>query len=128
MNADDPMAPERFDERFTVYTNVVGNPVQRSLREMTEGEVVCAVQRSLGAVMRLKVNAEPYRRIVNAIESDTLMTASNNDLELAGNLMRDLGEAEQKTGRLLRLVGETMPRWRRAGIVDELRQAVRAWM
>ena len=38
------LMPEKFNEKFTVYLNAAGTPVQRTLREMTPSEVLAAMQ------------------------------------------------------------------------------------
>jgi hypothetical protein len=37
------LMPEPFNERFTGYLNTEGEPVQRTLCKMTEGEVIAAI-------------------------------------------------------------------------------------
>ena len=40
----DVLKPEAFNERFTVYLNAEGKPVERTVREMTAGEVLKALE------------------------------------------------------------------------------------
>lgn len=40
----DIIEPTAFDERFTIYLNAAGKPVQRTLHEMTADEVLMALE------------------------------------------------------------------------------------
>jgi hypothetical protein len=38
------LEPKVFNERFTIYVNCNGKPVERTLREMTAAEVMAAIK------------------------------------------------------------------------------------
>ena len=66
------IAPVAFNERFTIYLNAEGKPVQRTLREMTGDEVLLAVEWSHDEADRLDAEAEPARAISRAIQERRL--------------------------------------------------------
>ena len=44
----DVVVPDQFNEQFTLYLNTDGEPVKRTLREMTGAEVMVAFAWSAG--------------------------------------------------------------------------------
>jgi hypothetical protein len=53
--------PRAFNQRFTLYLNSEGKPVERSLREMTAGEVWEAIRFQIGESNRLEAEAMPWQ-------------------------------------------------------------------
>ena len=58
----DVVTPEQFNEQFTLYLNTKGEPVQRTLREMTADEVLAAERWQLAEADRLERDAGRSRR------------------------------------------------------------------
>jgi hypothetical protein len=56
----DTAARDALDERFTIYCNAKGKPVQRTLREMTADEVMEAIEWNGREADRLEKLAAPY--------------------------------------------------------------------
>jgi hypothetical protein len=75
----DVLSPPEFNERFTIDLNADGKPVQRTLREMTAGEVMQAIRwadREIGQIM-----AEADRLMVEAAHlNDANVTAADAPL------------------------------------------------
>src|ERR1700751_1159081 len=64
--------PIAFNERFTLYLNAEGKPVQRTLREMTAGEVLQAMEWQRAEAGRLKAETAPFGAWANAVEEGRL--------------------------------------------------------
>src|SRR5689334_17751457 len=58
-------------ERFIVYFNAAGQPVHRSLEEMTAGEVIQALNWHIEEAERLDREAEPARKMFQEFEAGT---------------------------------------------------------
>ena len=77
----DVLKPEAFNERFTVYLDAEGKPVERTLREMTAGEVLKALEWLGEEIARLE----------------------------RGEALKCFGEAEQTLARLMHRVIAILP-------------------
>jgi hypothetical protein len=101
--------PDAFNERFTIYLNTVGNPVQRSLREMTAGEVGRTMDWHYREAMRLEAETRTFREIAEAAAAGTLDPATPADVRRCA--FDGLGEAQaaaEKAARLWKLVETTL--------------------
>jgi hypothetical protein len=111
----DVIEPAAFNERFTIYLNAAGEPVERTLREMTAGEVLAAIRWHDAEADRLRREAEPYNAIAIAFETgrtDEIPDLSRDELRAGGAALRRAGEANMKTARLMKMVQVNMPQWR----------------
>jgi hypothetical protein len=63
------LMPEKFNEKFTVYLNAAGTPVQRTLREMTPSEVLAAMQWQSDEGDRLERDCAPFAELRRAVEA-----------------------------------------------------------
>ena len=107
--------PDAFNERFTIYLNADGNPVQRTLREMTATEVSLALEWSRAEVEQLDTQAGTARRIAGALESgrtEEIAHLRQRDIDAAISILRQTGEAMERDARLMSLVASTIPQWR----------------
>ena len=64
----DVVVPDQFNEQFTLYLNTGGEPVQRTLREMTGAEVLVAFAWSRAEAERLEREVESARALAIAVE------------------------------------------------------------
>jgi hypothetical protein len=121
--------PDALNERFTLYLNADGNPVQRTLREMTPDEVLLALEWSGAQAELLNQEAESARLIAEALEDgriDEIAHLEKHDIDAAISLLRQAGEAMVRDARLMSLIASAIPQWR--GAKMSLRQAVhRYW-
>ena len=69
MSDDNVLMPGNFNERFTIYLNADGNPVQPILREMTAGEVLAAIAWHTAEGDRLEHETQCFRDIAKALET-----------------------------------------------------------
>jgi hypothetical protein len=115
--AADIITPTALNERFTLYLNTEGKPVQRTLREMTAAEVLMALEWSRGETDQLSAEAEPARVLAVAIEEgcppDDLTQDQFNEAVL---ILRRSGEAMNRDARLMSLVAASMPKWKGTGM------------
>jgi hypothetical protein len=122
----DVLSPEAFNERFTLYLNAAGKPVQRALREMTPAEVMLALEWAEAETQRLNAEADPARKIGEAVEQErTEEIAHLTEAELVEAMERleAAANALERDKRLLSAITASMPQWRGTGI--PLRQAIR---
>jgi hypothetical protein len=128
MSHDNVLMPDDFNERFTIYLNAAGKPVQRTLRQMTGGEVIAALEWNQGEIDRLEVDAAPVRWMGEAIEAgrtDRLAEVAKDELLAAVAVLRALATAQMRHARLLSLVAVAIPQWRRhrgMGLSDALKR------
>jgi len=109
------LMPEAFNERFTVYLNSAGKPVERTLSQMTSGEVLFAIRWHADETERLERDAEPAKVIAIAIEEGRtadLAHMTRGELLAGRDALRRSIEASQQLGRLIHLVHTSMPQWR----------------
>jgi hypothetical protein len=109
------ITPAELNERFTVYLNSDGNPVQRTLREMTADEVLLALEWSGAEAERLNREAELARSIAEALEdgrTEKLAHLGKHDIDAAISLLCQAGEAMVSDARLMSLVMSAIPQWR----------------
>src|SRR5690242_3338515 len=65
------MAVSKFNERYTLYLNTAGQPVQRTLAEMTCGEVLQAIDWHTQEAAQAERETEPFVAMVAAFEAGT---------------------------------------------------------
>jgi hypothetical protein len=108
----DVVKPEQFNEKFTLYLNTDGQPVQRTLREMTAGEVMQALQWHDDEVARLQREAEPACAIGRAAEegrSADVAHLTDDELRAASTALTRYSEAAKQLSRLMTRVIATVP-------------------
>jgi hypothetical protein len=121
--------PDALNERFTLYLNAAGMPVQRTLREMTAGEVSLAFDWSRTEADRLDRAAEPARAIAIALEEgrrEVLSDMTRADMNAATASLDRRKEAVARHVRLMRLTQAAMPQWQDHND-NGLRNALRRW-
>lgn len=79
-----------FNERFTIYLNTEGKPVQRPLRKMTAGDVMSALLWHSDEARRLEVAAAPFLDS----DDDVPVPGGVSDKELMAWADRKQAEAE----------------------------------
>ena len=122
------LTPDAFNERFTLYRNVNGEPVQRCLREMTAAEVMQAIAWHSDEADRLTRAAAPADALLAGLEAGTI----NRDdvIDQIGPLVeakRQAAAAEEACVRLAEQVHVILiPHWRQHPGM-RLSQALRRW-
>lgn len=113
--SDNVLTTARFSEPFTLYVNAAGSPVQRTLREMTAGEVLAAIEWHADEAERLEREAAPFAKLGEIIEAGGELPAdmASDDIKAAAAVLRRAGEAQMRCGRLMQLVQINMPQWHR---------------
>jgi hypothetical protein len=86
----DIIVPAELNERFTVYLNAEGKPVQRTLREMTVNEVLLAFE---------------------AGRAEEIAHLEKHDVVAAISLLRRAGEAMERDVRLMLNFGQALRRY-----------------
>jgi HAMP domain-containing protein len=123
MSDDNVLMPGNFNECFTIYLNADGNPVQRTLREMTAGEVLAAIAWHTAESDRLEHETQRFRDIAKALEAgdaDAVPPDTKEaEIKHMAAALREAGEAQLKTARLMQLVHVNMPQWRRRMKIGE---------
>jgi hypothetical protein len=108
--------PDAFNERFTLYLNTEGKPVQRALREMTAAEVLLALKWQTAEAVKLEAEVEPWLKIGDMIEAgrsdEVPAELTANELRAAGARCLVAAEASLRVRRLRSLICTTMPQWR----------------
>lgn len=120
------LKPDAFNERFTLYLNAEGKPVQRTLGEMTAAEVALAVEWQEAEAIRLEVEADQAREIAAALEDKRADGITFADIYAAGAKLQAAAEAENRSVRLLELVQAKLPLWRRRDPFP-LAEALKRW-
>lgn len=121
------VAPGAFNERFTLYLNTTGTPVQRSLREMTADEVVAAIKYQVAESNRLEAEAKPWQPAAGESDEQWKQRIGQQpDLRDIVALLRRAGAAQCRAADLMQLVNAQMPQWSRHPKMG-LHQAVRRW-
>lgn len=124
------LQPDQFNERFTLYLDTDGQPVQRSLREMTADEVLTAIDWQTAEANRLE-------RVTCDARGESLLESfkaagqvpdgvTNDELEQATAAMWAAAEAWEKGARLLELVRANIPNWHQRQKLG-MREAIRHW-
>ena len=105
--------PDHFNERFTVYLGADGKPAERSLRDMSVGEVIAAINWHQDEAARLARAAEPLIATAKIRRVDGGLPDGVTTVQLDGAVatMRGAGEAALKSARLLELVCTCIPAW-----------------
>lgn len=124
------IAPAAFNERFTLYLNNEGKPVQRTLREMTAGEVLLAMQWLTEEINRLEPLVHPIREMMEEYEATgrappAMAAMTSQEMEAASDLMDECAATQQKWADLARLIKANMPQWHGTGM--PLREALRRY-
>lgn len=109
------ITPGAFNEKFTLYLNTEGKPVQRTLREMTADEVLRALEWQGSEADRLNREAEPARQIASAAADKgrhaEIAHLSEAEFDAAALALEKAGEAAERQVRLLGLIEAVMPQW-----------------
>ncbi len=103
-----------FNERFTIYLNTAGKPVQRTLREMTAGEVLLAMEWAEGEADKLERDVAVMETEAKAIRARAESSGflPPDEIELLSSavaMRRQLTAALHKSVRLDELVYAALP-------------------
>ena len=122
------LTPDQFNERFTIYLNADGKPVQRTLREMTADEVMQAEQWNADESQRLHDEVEHTRAAISAIRAKgTRLTADDiAAIQAAKQLNERASDAIERVQRLMALIEAQIPQWERHPNMT-MRVALRRW-
>lgn len=103
----DVVMPDQFNEQFTLYLNTEGKPVKRTLREMTAGEVLQAMDWQRDEANRLNAEAAPALAWGEAIEAgrkDDVPDLSPDEFRHAAAKLDEAADATVRAERLISLV------------------------
>ena len=124
----DIIKPDALNERFTVYLNAEGKPLQHTLREMTADEVLRALKWQRDEADRLEAAAKPFMDenddmpLPGEMSDQELMAWAQRKQEEADLLMQN-AEAQARCARLMLTVGSVVPATEtNAPLVDALRR------
>ena len=105
-----------LNERFTLYINHEGKPIQRALREMTAAEVLLALKWQTAETDKLQAEVEPWLKIGDLIEAgrpdEEPADLTANELRAAGVRCLTAADASLRLRQLRRLICTSMPQWR----------------
>jgi hypothetical protein len=105
------LTPPQFNEKYTLYVNTAGQPVERTLREMTAAEVLQAVNWHFAEANRLEREAAPYKQMAIDAENGWLDPDTPDDVVHAGaRALLAAGEASKIAGLLLARVDSALPK------------------
>jgi hypothetical protein len=122
------ITPPAFTEKFTLYLNDANQPVQRTLREMTAGEVMLAISWAEREANELEAQTAQWMPREGETQGQCFeRIRSEGDVKAAAALLRKAGEAREHEGRLLLLIFAQMPQWRRRGTSVTFGAALRRW-
>jgi hypothetical protein len=106
--------PKACSERFTIYLDAEDKPVQRTLGEMTSGEVMQAIRWHIDECSRLEIEGAPAAvAIAAAIEGwrdPKVPDLTAGELEAASMALQRCAELSAAYERLTRLVRAALPR------------------
>jgi len=103
----DIMKPDAPNERFTIYLNADGKPVQRPLREMTPDEVLKAMEWHHAEADRCVREAEPAKAVAIAMAEGRraeLANMTRQEWRAAMTLIETAEAASARAERLISLV------------------------
>ena len=106
--SDSVVKPDQLNEKFTLYPNGAGEPVERTLSEMTSGEVIRALKWSFEEDTRLEREAAPFLSWPETMPPDTTKEAMWHAVDVT----QASGTVKRKHADLLRMVCVLMPEWR----------------
>jgi hypothetical protein len=109
---DNVLTSPAFNEPFTLYLNIDGVPVQRTLRDMTAGEVMQALKWANAEAQRLDIAAQPARKIAEAVKqgrTNEVHHLTRGEFKAVGLALRQATEASEHMVRLLGLVEARLP-------------------
>jgi hypothetical protein len=115
--SDNIITPAEFAEKFTIYLNTDGKPVERTIREMTSGEVLAALEWHQAEGDRLVAEFAAIEADVDAagatVEGGKADAIAVDTLERGAAAAERAVEVTEQTERLLRLVMAAIPQWQR---------------
>jgi hypothetical protein len=113
------IAPAALNERFTVWLNTDGKPVQKALREMTGGEVLMAGEWLEEECERLAAASDKLRDLIaplherNARDPEAVFSkAELATMQAAITSGDETIAALEKANRLTQAIVAAMPQWR----------------
>jgi hypothetical protein len=127
------VTPRAFNERFTIYLNAAGEPVERSLAEMEATEVGLAFRWLDSEVARLRAEFSPINQAARVFhETGTmppeLAALTRDEWDQAQAALKAAGDAIEKERRLFAMIeamiperyreqplGKSLPLWWRKG-------------
>lgn len=125
------VAPAAFNEPFTLRLDGAGEPVRRTLNEMSADDVVDACRWAAVEENRLGQLLAPWESLPGETDEGWISRIALKpgfDLEMVGSLLTEAGEAQARLGRLLHAVRLVLtPQWREHPDVVGLGEAVRRW-
>lgn len=115
MSATNVIKPDQFNGHFTIYLNVAGDPVQRTLGEMTADEVLLALEWHSTEADRLIKDAAPISAMMEKMARSgasppELVAMTQREYIHAKALLHQALEAGEKCQRLMLLVNAKLPR------------------
>jgi hypothetical protein len=116
-----------LNEKFTLWLNTAGQPVEKPLSAMSSGEVLAALKWHDDYAKRLGEETREATAIAEAIkrgEDPDLTPEQIKTLPAMEKRLREAGEANQKAARLFQQVRAAMPQWRdsKLGVSAALRR------
>lgn len=108
------LKPDAFHQKFTIYVNVAGDLVQRTLSEMSADEVMAAVQWQSDESDRLEREAAPFIERTKLVMDGKGLTndLAQDYLEIAVATMRAAAAAGLKAVHLMEVVRANLPQWK----------------
>jgi hypothetical protein len=106
---DNVSKPAQLNDRFTVSLSTAGEPVQRTLRQMTHRQLMAAIDWNFSEADRLDRAAAPLRKLSEAIEAEDFTVLDGISKE---ELQQGIAFAAVGSGaatRLMALVYITIP-------------------
>jgi hypothetical protein len=110
------IVPTEFNEKFVLYLNSDGQPVDRTLREMTAGEVLQAIEWHEDEADTLAdelAAMEDERAAARATLQSGKDAAALETLHRGIAAARKSGKAAERSARLMTLVAANIPQWER---------------
>lgn len=104
-----------LNERFTLWLNAEGQPVDKPLSEMTSGELLQALHYHDDEHQRLDALCEPDRPLYELAQGGEPAPPeiSREQIQAAAARSRAAAAAADKLADLLQLIGAAIPQWRR---------------
>jgi hypothetical protein len=104
-------------ERFTLWLNSEGKPVEKPLAEMTAGEVSLALQWQQDEQRRLERIAAPWAKMAEDWSARGIQPdITEVQWREAVDALRAAAAATQKMQRLMQLLYAAIPQWHSSGL------------
>lgn len=103
-------------ERYTLWLDAAGKPVEKALAEMTAAEVVQAAQWQHDEMERLVRIAEPWDQIAEDLGRGIEPDIGPDRVKEGVAALRASAAAVEKNARLMQLILAAMPQWPGSGV------------